>query len=181
MDVFDKFFRRSRVAVILMGIAMLVLGFAMFMSPLGATLLIVQVVGWTLIILGVLTFINAWMHHTTELQQADVILGIIELVFGILMVVSPAAFVAVIFTLLGIFILITGINDISEANYMHRLGLPGRGWRLALGILTCLAGVFVIISPFALAEFVMLFSGLALIFDGITEITAGVTMKKHTV
>ena len=60
---------------------------------------------------------------------------------------------------------------------IRRLGLPGAGWRMVLGILTVVAGACVAASPFAMAELVMLVAGLALIFDGITEVIAGVKMR----
>ena len=84
---------------------------------------------------------------------------------------------AVVYVLIGIIILVTGVNDVAEAGAVRRLGLPGWGWRMVLGVLTLLAGAVVVCSPFAMAEFEMLVAGLALVFDGITEIVAGVRMR----
>lgn len=177
MDLFEKLFRRTKVAVILMGIALLVLGVAMLVSPIGATLLIVQIVGWTLVIAGAATLLNSWAHRSAELRQADLVVGFVELVPGALFVTMPDAFVAIVYVVIGIIILITGVNDIAEAMAIRRLGLPGAGWRMVLGILTVVAGACVAASPFAMAELVMLVAGLALIFDGITEVIAGVKMR----
>ena len=63
MNAFEKLFKRTKTTVILMGIALLVLGIAMFVSPIGATLLIVQVAGWTLAMVGVVTLLGCWARR----------------------------------------------------------------------------------------------------------------------
>lgn len=73
--------------------------------------------------------------------------------------------------------LVTGVNDVIEANAVRLAFGAGWVWRMAIGVITLLAGVAVVASPFAMAELVMLVAGLALIFDGITEIVAGVSMR----
>lgn len=70
MDVFERLFRRTKATVILMGVALLVLGVAMFVSPIGATLLIVQFVGWTLAVAGAITLLNCWRHASEGMRQA---------------------------------------------------------------------------------------------------------------
>ena len=177
MNAFEKLFKRTKATIILMGIALLVLGIAMFVSPIGATLLIVQVAGWTLALVGVVTLLCCWARRALLLSQADLAIGLVETVLGMCLILWPDAFVAGIYVIIGVIILITGVNDIIEANVVFRLGLPGRGWRYVVGLLTLAAGVLVVSSPFTMAEFVMLIAGVALIFDGITEIVAGVTMK----
>lgn len=177
MDWLERLFRRTRVTVILMGTALLALGVAMFVSPIGATLLIVQTVGWILVAVGAVTLLNCWAHRSAELRQADLVVGLLELVPGALFVTMPDAFVAAVYVVIGVIILVTGINDVTEALAVRRLGLPGAGWRLVLGVLTLAVGAFVVASPFAMAEFVMLVAAVALIFDGITEILAGVRMR----
>lgn len=177
MDTFEKLFRRTKATVILMGVALLVLGVAIFVSPIGATLLIVQIVGWTLVVVGVATLVNCWVNRPAGSQQADLFTGIATLVLGVLIVGWPAAFVAVVYVMLGIIILVTGVNDIAEASTVRRMGFPGSLWRSILGALTFIAGAFVVFAPFAMAEFVMIVAGIALIFDGITEIIAGIQMR----
>lgn len=174
--MFQRLFGRTKAATILMGIALLVLGIAMFVSPIGATLLIVQVTGWTLVAVGAVTLVNCWAHRLPELRQADLVIGLVELVPGALMVTMPEAFTSLVYVLIGIIILVTGVNDIASARSLHALGVPGTAALTVLGVLTLVAGAAVVVSPFAMAELVMLVAGVALIFDGITEIVAGLRM-----
>ena len=176
VGMFQRLFGRTKAATILMGVALLVLGIAMFVSPIGATLLIVQVTGWTLVIVGVVTLAGCWAHRSRELNQADLVIGLVELVPGALMVTMPDAFASLVYVLLGIIILVTGINDIASASSLRALGVPGTGALFLLGVLTLPAGFCVVMSPFAMAELVMLVAGVALVFDGVTEIVAGLRM-----
>ena len=177
MDMFERLFRRTKAAVILMGVGLLALGIALFVAPIGATMLIVSLVGWVLVVTGAVTLLNCWAHRSAELRQADLVIGLIEAVPGMCLVLWPQVFVAFVYVLVGVIILVTGVNDVVEALAIRRLGLPGWGWRLALGLLTLAAGAFVVSSPFTMAEFAMLLAATALIFDGITEIAAGVSMR----
>lgn len=177
MDVFERFFRRTKATVILMGVALLVLGVAMFVSPIGATLLIVQVVGWTLAVAGAITLLNCWRHASESMRQADLFMGLLEAIPGVCLIVWPDAFVAVVYVIIGVIVLVTGVNDVIEANAVRLAFGAGWVWRMVIGVITLLAGVAVVASPFAMAELVMLVAGLALIFDGITEIIAGVSMR----
>lgn len=177
MDVFERLFRRTKATVILMGVALLVLGVAMFVSPIGATLLIVQVVGWTLAVAGVITLLNCWRHASEGMRQADLFMGLLEAIPGVCLIVWPDAFVAVVYVIIGVIVLVTGVNDVIEANAVRLAFGAGWVWRMAIGVITLLAGVAVVASPFAMAELVMLVAGLALIFDGITEVIAGVSMR----
>ena len=171
MDMFERLFKRTKATVILMGVALLVLGVAMFVS-----LLIVRVVGWTLAIVGAVTLANCWRHSSEGLRQADLFMGLLEAIPGVCLIMWPDAFVAVVYVLIGIIVLVTGVNDVIEANVIRRA--LGVGWRMVIGVVTLLAGAAVVASPFAMAELVMLVAGLALVFDGITEIIAGVSMRE---
>ncbi len=46
-----------------MGVALLVLGIALFVSPIGATLLVVRVMGWVLLAAGALTLAGCWRRY----------------------------------------------------------------------------------------------------------------------
>lgn len=176
MSALETIFKRTRATVILAGIAMLALGIAMFVSPIGATIFIVQVVGWILVATGVALLFNCWWHRLPMLIQADLVAGLAALLPGICMLVWPNSFVRAVYVVIGVLITLTGINDCVESFDIKHAGLSGWGWMLALGIITVAAGITVVISPFAMAEFVMLIAGCSLIWDGITEIIAGVRM-----
>lgn len=177
MNVFESLFRRTRATVILMGVALLALGIAMFVSPIGATLLVVRIVGWTLAVVGAVTLLGCWRHASEGLRQADLFVGLVEAVPGVCLIVWPDAFVTVVYVIIGIIVLITGVNDIIEAGVVRRTLGVGWAWRMVAGVVTLLAGLAVVTSPFTMAELVMLVAGLALVFDGITEIVAGVSMR----
>ena len=172
----DSILKRTKTTVILTGIALLVLGIAVFVNPAGATLAVTLIVGWTLVILGVYTLSSCFVHRLPVLSQMDLFFGLLELIPGICILVWPGFFVSYLFLVLGIFVLVTGINDIMEAVDEHRIHVDYWGQSLAIGILTLVMGVLVIIAPFAMAQTVMMVYGIALVFDGVTEIVTGIRM-----
>lgn len=176
----DKILRRTKVTVILMGVAMLVLGIAFFVNPTSATLVVTLMLGWTLVIVGGVTLGNAFYHRLVVLSQLDLFIGALELVLGICILASPGFFVTYLFLLLGIIVLVSGINDITDAMAAKSMGLDSWKMSLGFGILTLLLGVLVIMAPFTMAEAVMMVAGIALVLDGVTEIVAGVKMPSKT-
>lgn len=178
MSVIETLFKRTRATIILAGITMLALGIAMFVSPIGATVLIVQIVGWILVVAGVALLINCWLHRLPVLIQADLVAGLAALLPGVCMLAWPERFVAAVYVIIGVLITLTGVNDCIEAFDIKHAGISNWPVLLVLGIISIAAGIAVVTSPFAFAEFVMLIAGIALIYDGITEIIAGVQMGK---
>ena len=77
---------------------------------------------------------------------------------------------------IGVFIFITGLADIYDAIQMNKLGGQRWGLFLALGILTTLFGIAAFVSPLVAGSAIIILIGIALIFDGVTEIIVGATL-----
>ena len=172
----DTILRRTKVTVIITGVCLLALGVAMFANPAEATLLVTLIVGWVLVCLGAYTLCMCFVHRLPVLSQADLFFGLLELIPGICILAWPGFFVAYLFIVLGIIVLVTGINDVIEAVGEHGLGLDFWWQTLVMGIVTLLLGVFVIAAPFSMAQAVMMVYGIALVFDGVTEVVTGIRM-----
>ena len=65
--------------------------------------------------------------------------------------------------LVGIWLLVSGINNLSRSFDMHRLGAKGWGWLTIWGILCIAAGVMVFCKPLIAAI-------------GITEMVVGISL-----
>lgn len=167
---------RTKASCIILGILLTLLGLAFFVNPISATLFVTLCIGWAFLIGGIITIITFCTNRSGDRTTADLVLGILEVILGILVVIWPGTFALYLFIMIGAIIFITGIFDIVEALSMpHEQGSMWGLW-LALGILTLIFGVLVFTSPLLFAEFVMIFAGVALVFDGITEIIVGVRL-----
>ena len=168
--------KRTKTSCIILGILLTLLGLAFFVNPIGATIFVTLCIGWAFLIGGVVTIVTYFANKSGTRTTADIVLGILEIILGILVLIWPGSFALYLFIMIGCIIFITGIFDIVEAISMpHEKGSNWGLW-LAIGIITLIFGVMVFSSPWLFAEFVMIFAGVALVFDGITEIIVGVQL-----
>jgi uncharacterized membrane protein HdeD (DUF308 family) len=171
-------FTRSKLGTILSGVVMVILGFIIFSNPGQATLTITLTIGWVLVIMGVASLIGAFTQCNAILSSTDLYFGILELLFGFLIINWPGFFVAWIFILLGVFVMVAGINSLLGANALRVLGVSGSSAAMAGAVLAVVLGIMVMLSPFAMAGMTMVLCGVALVYAGIVRIVDGVRMPK---
>ena len=166
----DTMFRRSKLSVMLLGIAETILGIYCFMNPAGATVTVVQVMGWILIFVGGVTLASCLMGTAST---ASFLAGGAQLVFGLLMAIRPDIFVSYVFVLLGIMVIVTGIHDLTEVGQLRD---NGTRVGLGMGIVTIALGAFMLAAPFFFADMIAIVAGIGLVVSGVTEVLAGVQM-----
>jgi len=170
--------QHSKLGTILLGVAALVLGVIVFTNPQNATVALTLTVGWVLAILGVMTLLNALTRWSVIFTQLDLYFGILELLFGVIIINSPAFFVAWVFVLLGIYVIITGCSALFSANALRALGVEHSGGAVVAAVLTIVLGVLVLVSPFATAGLTMMICGGSLVYTGVVTIISGLGMKR---
>jgi uncharacterized membrane protein HdeD (DUF308 family) len=172
----DKLFRRTRTTIILSGIAFIVLGVMLFLHPLSAIEAFVSLAGWTLLITGLITTVANLMRPHGSLW-ADLAIAALEIIPAIFMLSAPGLFLYWLWSLIGLYILLTGINDIFEALALKDLESHHWKARMAMGGLTILMGVIVAMTPLFSMTFGMLICACALILNGVSELVSGIRMK----
>lgn len=172
-------FGRSKLTVILTGVALLVLGIAILVNPIGALQGLVSGLGWILVIVGALTLVSIAIGGKLppKGQAGDLVAAVVEIALGVVMVAAPAALVECVWTLLGVLVLLTGIGDVVDSGVLEGKDADGSRHvvvaRLVSGVLTVALGVAAICMPLLGPVFGMLFAALALILDGIGELVTG--------
>ena len=171
----NTFLKRSKASVIILGIAMLLLGLAFFINPAEAILFVAYCCGRAFLFAGIFTCIGFFRAPKGERNGFEIFLAICEAILGLWLLLSaPAWGILYISIMIGCVIFLTGIGDIADACAMR--SIPDSGWVLwlVLGIITVIAGCLAFLSPFLMAEVVMIVVGVTLVFDGITEIVMGI-------
>ncbi|MCI2085360.1 DUF308 domain-containing protein [Olsenella sp. kh2p3] len=172
----DQKFASTKLGTIVSGVALAAMGIILFTNPQSAMLTITVMLGWVLVVMGIVSLASALTRWSVILSTADLYAGIVELLFGILLVNIPGFFVTWIFILLGIFILVSGLNSLYGANALQALGLPRAGTAKVGAILAIVLGVLVLFSPGLFADTTMVICGIALVYCGIVRIVDGVRM-----
>ncbi len=171
---------RSKASALIGGIASIILGVIIFMNPTSSALTITTMVGWVLLILGVASLATAFRRVSLIFSQIDLYIGILCSLIGIGIVSWPQFFVAWIFILLGIYIMVSGFNSLFAANALRMTGLPGSTATFVGSIVGIVLGAMVMFSPFTMANFTMSLCGIALIYMGVVTLLEGLRMKDET-
>ncbi|WP_018547500.1 HdeD family acid-resistance protein [Streptomyces sp. LaPpAH-108] len=162
--------------VLLTGIASLILGILVLVWP-GATLLAVGVLfGLYLLVSGVFQLVSAFgTHKKTSLRVLAFISGGLSIVLGLFCFRGPMQSILLLALFIGIGWLIRGVTQTMAA--ISDAHMPARGWHIFLGIVTFIAGIVLIDSPFESIAVLTLVGGWWLIVVGIVEIITSFSIR----
>ncbi|MFJ9543126.1 HdeD family acid-resistance protein [Streptomyces sp. NPDC101225] len=162
--------------VLLTGVASLVLGVLVLVWP-GASLFAAGVLfGLYLLCSGVFQLIAAFgTHRTTSLRVLAFISGSLSILLGLFCFRGPMQSILLLGLWIGIGWLIRGITQTLAA--LHDPSMPARGWQIFLGIVTFVAGIVLIDSPFRSVAVLTLVGGIWLVAVGAVEIITAIRMR----
>lgn len=163
--------RRARTTTIFMGVASLVCGLVVLLNPTSVALFLTSLIGGVTAVAGIVTLLG-YLRDRALGSQLDLLVGLVELVFGAILWIWPALFVNWIVVVAGVLILFSGIGDLVDARALAAAGLPRGGLATALAVLTIAFGLLVVASPFALVDVMFAVAGAGLVFNGVTELVA---------
>ena len=168
---------RSKSTILLTGAVMVALGVAVLINPIRALEVIVRIMGWILVAYGLFTTVPKVIRRDEIGDNiADISIGVVLLVVGLFMGLFPANFVSFVWTLIGIFILATGLFDIMESGSFREKGSTLAVPATVTGVICVLLGLAVILVPMASPTLGMLIAAIALLVNGITETIFGLGM-----
>ncbi len=157
-----------------------VMASALLCIALGAVLVIwpdmsVQItcmaIGVVLIINGISRLANFIFRRDGSLfSQMNLVMGIIIAVIGVWILLQPDKVIAMIPILVGIIIIIHGINNLQQAFHLFQSRYDKWWVALLLGLVTVAFGILLIRNPFKAIDTLVMFIGLFLIYDGISDI-----------
>ncbi|MEU6670607.1 HdeD family acid-resistance protein [Streptomyces sp. NPDC046727] len=164
--------------VLVTGIGSLVLGVLVLIWP-GASLLAAGVLfGLYLLYSGILQLVAAFgTHRATSLRVLAFISGALSILLGLLCFRGPMQSILLLALWIGIGWLIRGITQTVAAASDSRM--PARGWQIFLGVLTFVAGIVLIDSPFESVAVLTLVAGIWLVAVGIVEIVTAFGIRRR--
>jgi uncharacterized membrane protein HdeD (DUF308 family) len=165
--------------VLLTGIASLILGILILVWP-GPSLRAAGVLfGLYLIVSGALQLAAAFgTHKATSLRVLAFISGALSILLGLFCFRGPMESILLLALWIGIGWLIRGITQTMAA--AHDPAMPARGWQIFLGIVTFVAGIVLIVSPFTTLALLTLVAGWWLVAVGIVETATAIRIRGGT-
>ena len=148
-------------------VALIVLGLVLLFRPDSASALVAAVLGWCLTAAGICLAVAAF---ATREGTAPKVLGALAcLAVGVWLLKNPLLLAAGIGRLVGILLLIRGIQDLLSSNY-------GRG--KVLSLITALLGLVLILLPMTTSRVVFSLCGLVVLVVGITMLIDRLRLRR---
>ena len=104
--------------------------------------------------------------------QFDLALGILCLVLGIILIFFSRAILSLLPVIVGIYTVVSGVFKLQTAFEAKRFGMNKWWGMLLISLVTIAIGVVLFLRPFSSAMLVIRFMGLAILADGIQDLTA---------
>jgi uncharacterized membrane protein HdeD (DUF308 family) len=99
-------------------------------------------------------------------------------VFGVVVIRNQEAAIATVVVRVGIYWLIAGLVEVFRA--MSGRDTSNRGWRIAAGMLSIVAGAVVLLWPAASVQVLAFIAGIYLIVAGIVEVVGSLRLRRVT-
>lgn len=164
-------------SVLLTGILSVILGVMVLRWP-GATIVTAAVLfGAYLLVTGISQVFHAFTLHISGGGRALLFIsGAASLVLAVLAFRHLGDAIWLLAIWVGIGFIFRGVAEAASAISDH--DTPGRGWQIALGIITLIAGVVVLAYPVSSLGTLTLVVGMWLIIIGVLEIIASFGIRK---
>ncbi|MDO5581832.1 MAG: HdeD family acid-resistance protein [Planctomycetia bacterium] len=149
---------------LLLGIALMVLGFLAIGSSLFATVITVSLIGVLLMVGGVMQTVNSFYTGQWSGFLLHLGLGVLYFVVGLMLLDAPMLNAITLTFLISVFFIIAGLFRIIGSLSTH---YPGWGWSLLSGSITFLLGILIFKSwPSSGLWVIGLFVGIEMVFSG---------------
>lgn len=103
--------------------------------------------------------------------------GIIDILFGMILLVAPIETIAVLLFLVGFWVMFQSIWGIGASIELQRSGIKGWGWTLTFGILGLILAFILITNPIFAAGFIIYLFAFSLLSYGFMRIFYGIRLK----
>lgn len=159
------------------GVVSIVLGVIVLAWP-HATLLVVGVLfGLYLLVSGILHIVGAFGPHVpASLRAIGLVTGALSILLGLICFRRPAESILLLALWIGFGWLMRGIGH--TVTVASAPPFDGRGWLIAAGVITIIAGVVVIVSPITSIATLTLLAGIWLIVVGVSDLAEAFRLRR---
>lgn len=167
----ESLLKKVKANTILSSLLCAALGLVLVIWPDISMQIVCIAIGAVLILCGVIRLFGFFLNHDGSVYtQGNLVMGIVLVVVGIWIVATPGKVLVIIPIIVGILIVIHGVNNIQQTITLCK-GKYSMWWlALIMAILTIGLGVLLIIRPFAALDTVVMLIGFFLIYDGLSNV-----------
>lgn len=167
----ERILKKIKTNVIVSAFICIALGVILVVWPGLSVKVVCMAIGAVLVINGISRLLNfIFGRDGSMFSQMNLVMGIIITVIGGWILLQPGTIIAMIPILVGIIIVIHGINNLQQSVSLCQSQYDKWWVALILGIITIGFGILLIFNPFAAVDTLIRFIGLFLIYDGASDI-----------
>lgn len=155
---------------LLTSIVMILLGLVMLLWPRRVMSTFMTILGFALLAGGAMSIWSWSRSRALDMSVMTLAQGIALAAAGLLMLLAPRKFISLIPIVVGIAVLLNGILNLAQAVDLRRMGYPNWHVSLVLALLTLLFGMVIIARPFKTMEMLVAGIGVALLYNGISNL-----------
>jgi uncharacterized membrane protein HdeD (DUF308 family) len=162
---------------IVLGVVFVIGGILAIAMPLLASITVALVVGWALIVLGIVTIAQTWSMRTWGGFAWQLIIGLVFLLGGLDIVFNPVSGAITLTFVIGIVFIVKGVMQLVIAwRYRPRTGW---GWMAVSGVIALIVGLMILSSwPFSGFWVPGTLAGISLVFSGWSYIMVALAARR---
>ena len=162
---------------IVLSVLLIISGVIAIGSPMIAGIAVTAIVGWLLILSGVLHLAFAWGSGRPGMIVWQVLLGLAYGFIGFYVLANPVAGLAGLTFAIGVYLFVEGIIELVLSFQLRPAA--GSGWLLADGIITLVLAVMIASTwPSSAAWVVGTLVGISMLFSGFTRLMLSLSVRR---
>ncbi|MCM1049550.1 MAG: DUF308 domain-containing protein [Clostridiales bacterium] len=167
----ETLLKKIKANAIVSALMCIILGIILVVWPGRTVRTVCMIIGFVLVVSGVNRLCTYIFGKDNSIySRMNLITGVIVLLIGAWILFRPDQIIELIPVLVGIIVIIHGINDLQQTVTLCQSKYDKWWIALILGIITVGFGVLLIFNPFAAVETLVMFIGVFLIYDGVSDI-----------
>lgn len=165
--------------MLLIGILSIICGIWVFRNPVESYFAMAAYFSFMFIIYGTGEIFNAFARRHSHTWGWNLVVGLLDLVIGFMLLGNLAWTADMLPFFVGFMLMCTSINFIGQALQMQVCHIRNWGWLLTAGILTLVFSFLLIFHPLLGLLNIVVWTGLAFIFGGVSAIAYSFTMREN--
>lgn len=171
MRIMERILKRIKTNVMVSALICMALGIILVVWPGLSVRVVCMAIGAVLVVNGISRLMNFIFGRDDSIfSQMNLVMGIIITVIGGWILLQPNTIIAMIPILVGIIIIIHGINNLQQTVSLCQSRYDKWWVALLLALLTIGFGILLIFNPFAAVDTLIRFIGVFLLYDGASDI-----------
>ena len=160
--------KKFRADMMLSALFSIVMGVILVAWPETTLDIICKAIAIILIVMGAAELVSYFWNKIT--YSLSGILGLVVLLIGIWIFVKPQSVLSLIPIVIGVILAVHGVQDLKEAFDTKRNGYTKWWSMLLMAIISLALGIICIVNAFGMVTLTMQIIGIALVYDGISDI-----------